>query len=59
MMTMEKPKRTMRITVNDREFLLNEANVDTLMKDLGKVYHEASNIFRLIADAISDERCGS
>ncbi len=53
---MEQPKRTMRITVNDREFLLNEANVDILMKDLGKVYQEASNIFRLIADAIADER---
>lgn len=55
-MTLEKPKSTMRITVNDREFLLNEANVDILMKDLGKIYYEASNIFRLIADAISDER---
>ena len=34
---MEQPNRTMRITVNDREFLLNESDIDTLMKDIGKV----------------------
>jgi hypothetical protein len=57
MMTMEQPKRTLKITVNDNEFLLDEHLCHALVKDLRKIYYHigTSEIFKWIADAIFTE----